>query len=298
MSQRPNKVLTKKTAIALAPEYVEFFRDVQKGEGRIVFPPRYAAVRSNLGLYVKLYEDERYIGNALALWIYGEEGFKELASELESASADEQQAFLDEILTLGDEVSEELDDFPDLPTTEEEWIEAEAAFKALPPEEQKTTAKRANFFWAFVFSSLFNTVSLMVHGAKLTTLVPRAMSGDDDAFLKAVQIDRMLLIHHPYFRDRKREAQDRDEAKFLRQLLTREIGPPLRSRIRYPGLYMLFGILQSFQWLDDMTHEEILDLVDAARLDRYQNRVEDVNYLTKRLAEYRNWQNLSALSMQ
>jgi hypothetical protein len=298
MSLRPNKVLTKKTAIALAPEYVEFFRDVQKGDGRIVFPRRYAALHSNLGLYVKLYEDERYIAKALALWIYGEEGFKELASELEAASADEQQAFLDEMMTLGNDASEELDDFPDLPTTEDEWMAAEAAFKALPPEEQKIAARHGSFFWVFFFSSLFNTLSLMVHGARLTTLVPLAMSGDDEAFLKAVQIDRMLPIHHPYFRDRKREAQDRGETKFLRQLLTREIGPPLRSRIRYPGLYMLFGILQAFQWLDDMTHEEILDLVDAARLDRYQNRVEDVNYLTKRLGEYRNWQNLNALSMQ
>lgn len=86
--------------------------------------------------------------------------------------------------------------------------------------------------------------------------------------------------------------------EFLRRLLSREMSPPLQSRIQYPGLYMLFGILEAFQWLDDMKHEEILDIVDAAGLDRYQNRVEDINYLTKRLSEYRRWQKLGALSMQ
>ena len=53
---------------------------------------------------------------------------------------------------------------------------------------------------------------------------------------------------------------------------------------------MLFGILESFQWLNDLKHEEILDICDEAGLDRYQNRIEDVNYITKRLAEYRRWQ--------
>ena len=88
---------------------------------------------------------------------------------------------------------------------------------------------------------------------------------------------------------------DTEQAEFAAAITdcenaTVEICPPLRSKIRYPGLYMLFGILDAYQWLDNMTHEEILTIVDTAGLDRYQNRVEDVNYLTKRLLEYRRWQ--------
>ena len=136
----------------------------------------------------------------------------------------------------------------------------------------------------------------MVHGTKMTALVPLAMAGDDDAFLKAVQIDRMLLLHHPYFRDRKARAQNEGEMEFLSKLAYRESNPPLRSKIRYPGLYMLFGILESIRWLDDLEHAEILDACDGAGLDRYQNRIEDVNYLTKRLSEYRIWKKVN-LSM-
>ena len=137
----------------------------------------------------------------------------------------------------------------------------------------------------------------MVHGTKMTSLVPRAISGDDDAFLKAVQIDRMLLLHHPYFRDRKARAQNDGETEFLSKLSYRESNPPLRGKIRYPGLYMVFGNLESIGWLDDLRHDEILDLCEGAGLDLYQNRIEEVNFVTKRLGEYRIWRkvNLSML---
>jgi len=137
----------------------------------------------------------------------------------------------------------------------------------------------------------------MVHGSKMTSLVPKAIAGDEDSFFKAVQIDRMLLIHHPYFRERKALAQDNAEAGFLSRLSYRESSSPLKGKIQYPGLYMLFGILDAYQWLDDLKHDEILDICDAAGLDRYQNRIEDVNYITKRLIEYHRWQKTGGLSM-
>jgi len=45
------------------------------------------------------------------------------------------------------------------------------------------------------------------------------------------------------------------------------------------------------------THDQILDMCDEAGLDRYQNRIEDANYLTQRLREYRQWQKTGSLSM-
>ena len=137
----------------------------------------------------------------------------------------------------------------------------------------------------------------MTHGAKLTALVPQAMAGNEDAFLKAIQIDRYLLTHHPFFVQRKQEAQDRGEQEFLRKLAYRESNSNLAGKIRYPALFMLFGILESIQWLDDLSHVEILDICDEIGLDRYQNRIEDTNYLTKRLVNYRNWQKSGGVSM-
>jgi hypothetical protein len=61
---------------------------------------------------------------------------------------------------------------------------------------------------------------------------------------------------------------------------------------------MMFAVLDGLRCLDGVfTHEELLDLCDKARLDRFQNRIEDVNYLTKRLVAFRRAQKLRGLSM-
>jgi hypothetical protein len=138
----------------------------------------------------------------------------------------------------------------------------------------------------------------MVHGAKLTELVPAAALGDEAALLKAIQRDRRLLIHHPYFRECKRRAQDEADTRLLERIAYRESNPPLRGKIRHPGLYMFFAILDGMRWLDRMKHSEILDACDQAGLDRFENRIEDVNFITKRLREYRRLQKSGGLSMQ
>ncbi|MER0216991.1 MAG: hypothetical protein DU481_12555 [Nitrosomonas sp.] len=57
-------------------------------------------------------------------------------------------------------------------------------------------------------------------------------------------------------------------------------------------MYSLFATLDLFEWLDDFTAPEILDMCDEAGLDRYQNRIEDENYLIKRRLEYRKKQKI------
>jgi hypothetical protein len=287
-----DKQLALKSAIHLTPQYVELFQYLKKKGGRFGFSSEFANIRNKLGSYVRMYDDERKINCAFLLFLMGEEGFKEFNADIELATPEEQQEWLNGIASLDDEAIEEL--FPnfEIPKTAKEWQDAKDLLAELPELERKEAEKRSTFLWCFVFSSFFNTLSLMVHGSKLTTLVPMAMAGNELAFLKAIQIDSMLLIHHPYFRDRKLKAQNGDEPKFLAQLLYRESNSPLRGKIQYPALYMLFGVLEACQWLDDLKHDEILDIVDAAALDRFQNKIEDVGYLTKRLLEYRRWQKL------
>ena len=54
----------------------------------------------------------------------------------------------------------------------------------------------------------------------------------------------------------------------------------------YPALCMLFGMLQTSRWLDNLKQDEILDICDAAKLDRYRNRIDDVMYLRKHPLDY------------
>jgi len=293
---RPKKDTTLRAAKQLAPQFTELLRDLQKDGGRICFSSEISSIQNYFGSYVLIYDNELKIGSALFLALFGVEGFKEFVAETESATPEEQQQLIEDFSDL--EGIDELVEAFEIPQSPAEWKSAREKLALLPEEERKEAEKRSAFFWSFYFSNFFNTLSLMVHGSKMTSLVPRAMEGDDDAFLKAVQIDRMLLLHHPFFRDRKFKAQNEGKKDFLAKLSYRESSPPLRGKIQYPGLYMLFGILEASQWLSDLKHEEILDICDQAGLDRYQNRIEDVNYLTKRLIEYRRWQKTGGVSMR
>lgn len=280
----------------LTPAYAEMLQALRLDGGRMKLPAELAAYLNKIGSYVLLYQDENRINVSMSLGIFGEEEFRKMSKELNASTPEEQQAFVDDV--AGDSDFEDLLEQFQLPQTKAEWEAARKAYAALPEAEQALLARRGVFFYGALFAGLFNTLSLMVHGAKLTTLVPRARLGDDDAFLKAVQIDRQLLIHHPYFRDRKQQAQDNEDQKAFREKLAyREINPPFRGRIRYPALYMLFGILDTLRWLDDLPHKEILELCDQAGLERYDNRIDDVTNLRKRLLEYRRWQKTGGLSM-
>lgn len=295
---RPTKEQAIKAAIQVAPQYSALLRDMQKDYSHQLFSSEIFKIQDKLGRYVLIYDDELKIGRALFLCLMGEEGYKEFAAETNASSPEEQQELIEQMAELDmDEIEDALAPF-EIPGSPKEWDDARAAAALLPESDRLQLEKRGAFFWSYFFSSFFNTLSLMVHGSKMTALVPRALLGDEEAFLKAVHIDRMLILHHPYFRQRKIEAQDNGETEFLSKLAYREMNSPLKGKIQFPALYMVFGILEAFQWLDDLRHAEILDICDKAGLDRYQNRIEDVGYLTKRLIEYRKWQKVVGMSMQ
>lgn len=191
---KPDRKLAEKAAVALTPEYVSLLRDFQKHGSQIVFPAELAGIHAQVGHYVRLYEDERRIGVALFLALMGEDGFATWSSEIDLASEEEKQKWLDEIATAENADLEAAFDGFRIPETPAEWAEGRAYLASLSDAEKAEAIKRANFFWSFWFSGFFNTVSLMVHGVKLTTLVPQAIAGDTEAFFNAVQIDRMLLI--------------------------------------------------------------------------------------------------------
>lgn len=292
---KPNKDLAIKAAIHLTPQYADLLCDLQSGNGRAFFSTEISNIRKNLGDYVLVYDDERKIGRALFLAIMGKDGFKEFTNEIETSTPSEQQMFVDEMVTPDNAFVEAFSLF-EIPQTPYEWEAARKAVDQLPEDEKEELKKRGVTFWCFLFSSFFNTLALMVHGASMTTLVSQAIAGDDEAFLKAIQIDRMLLTHYPYFRDRKFRAQDEGDLDFLNKISYRETNPPLRGRVQFPALYMLFGVLDSFRILSDLKHREILDICEDAGLDRYQNRIEDTSYLGKRLKDYREWQKFNGVS--
>ena len=179
------------------------------------------------------------------------------------------------------------------PKTESERENARNVFESLNETEQTAVITRTQYFLFFIYASFYNLLSVMIHGQKLTTLVPLAMQGDKEAFCKSVQIDRNLLTGHPYFKNTYARLLRGEDQDFLECLLYRMGNPTTRSRIRFPTLYMVFATLESFQCLDEHTASEILDICDTAQLDRFQNRIEDENNLIRRRRDYRNMQKLA-----
>lgn len=296
---RPEKALATELIVKWVPQYVEILREFQGKGGWLRMPEKLEAAIKNLNLnnYVLLYEDEQRIQNSMMLGIFGEEGFGKLTGELQAVEPHAQQTFLDDITAsaTSDEGCEWLDEmFPDSPEKEEALRKS---FNSLSEEEKQKAIRQAQFFWSAFIANFYNFLSVMIHGQKLTSLVPKAIAGNDVALCKAIQIDRRLVSFHPYFVDRQLKAQYEADAELLGKIGYRLTNPGARGKIRYPGLYMVFSMLEAMNWLNDFTHPEILDLCDAAGLDRYQNRIEDVGYVTKRLLEYRRMQKTGGLSM-
>lgn len=298
---RLEKSIAHLLAAKLAPECGEILSDFRANrDGWVKMPDEFERMRQNLGLgeiYVLTYEDERRIYNCFFKSVFPEntyEEFKKLDDELLPLSEEERFSFVQDALITP---IEEADWDSLIPKTEEEIAAVKREFDSLSEAEQAAEIYKARMLIIFGYSFFYNSLSLMVHGQKLTTLVPLAMQGDKVAFCKAVQIDRNLLTGHPYFKETYAKLQAGEDRQFLKDLLYRIGNPTARGKIRYPALYMVFTILESFHWLDDFTASEILDICDEANLDRFQNRIEDENYLNKRRIEYRAFQKLNSSSM-
>jgi len=294
---RPKKELVLSLIEQMAPQYLEMFRDVQKPGGWRTLAERFGEIRKRLKLdsYVTLYGNETWVYNALWMALLGVEGVKRTSEELNAASSEEQQGFLDELTADVTQDNGWLDEmFPD---SVEKQEEQRLAFEALPEDERAQVVQRGQHLFAFVMASFYDCISVMVHGEKLTSLVPKAIGGDRNAFLKAIHIDKSILHAHPEFKNQYEQALSNQDRDFLRNIGYRIEASPTRGKIRFPGVYMIFALLESLRWLNDFRHEEILDLCVDAGLDRWQNRIEDVTYLTKRLGEYRRMQKAGGLSM-
>lgn len=296
-----DRELTRKLIVNLTPMYAEMLRDLQSPGLWAKILRKYDDLFRGAGAaaYVSLFDDERKIHLTLWYALLGEDGFKGLNAEVAAMSPPEQQTWVNELIADAnqDEAWSWME--PMFPATPEKEEAARREYEALGENEKAEALKRSGYFWAFFFASFHNLLSVMLHGRKLTLLVAQAKARDETSFCMAVHIEPRLLQHHPYFRERHLQAQEGRETDFLKRLGNALTKPPLTGRIQYPGLYMLFAMLEFAGWLDGgFTREELLDICDEAGLDRYQDRIEDTVALTKCLGEYRRWQKANKLSMQ
>lgn len=301
MTARIEKSIAHRLASLLAPECGEVLSDFRaKRDGWVKMPNDIEQLRKNLGLadlYVLVYESEGRIFNCLSKFVFPDntaDELKKFDEEFLALSEEEKLALFDDgaISSFEDELDFSWDKF--FPKTEEAKEAARQQFEALTEEEKKPIIFQSSMFVIFFTAYFYNMLSLMVHGQKLTTLVPLAIQGNKEAFCKAVQIDRNILSGHPYFKETYSKLQSGEDKDFLDAVLYRIGNPTTRGKIKFPALYMVFAALEGFHWLNDSSASEILDICDKAKLDRFQNRIEDESYLNKRRIEYRRMQTINS----
>lgn len=279
------------------PEYEEMLVFIEKNGGWVSPPPKVTEWIDKLKIhdYPVLYRGDESIAKALLLSFMPADQIKELGIELEKLPEQERAQFTEELIkSLYDEADEALEGFPDTPEKEQA---AQKAFSELSTEEQAKTVKQAQLMIAAFLAMFYNSISIMVHGRKLTDLVHAAEGGDDDSFGLAVQVDKRILSALPYFKERHEKAISQGEIDFLDKLHYRLTSPLLRGRIRYRTLWLTFAVMEESGHLDgSLKHREILNICDEAGVGGYKNRIEEVGYLSKRLREYREFQNVSKRS--
>ncbi|MGA7750781.1 MAG: hypothetical protein WCA63_11620 [Gallionella sp.] len=276
------------------PDYEEMLVFIEKNGGWISPPPKFSELVDKLKIhdYPFLYRGEETIVKALLLSFMPVEEINKLGAELESIPENEKAQFTEELIkSISESADEVFDSYPDNPEKEQA---AQKVFSDLSPEEQNKAIKQAQLMLSVFLAMFYNSVSMMVHGRKLTDLVRSAEGGDDDAFCLAVQIDKRILLALPYFKERYDKAIVNGEVYFQDKLHYRVTSPLLRSKIRYKTLWLTFAVLDDSGLMDGyLKHREILDICDEVGVGGYENRIEDVVYLTKRIREYRKFQNIN-----
>lgn len=294
------------TACALvahvSPEYLEILSECKSPVTWAKLARKFGELAERLKIknYVLLYEDEKRIHSALINALLSKDEQESAVSRYPAASQAEQREMLYELARPGGAAEQFAEDlFPDTPEEEQEHL---AAFNSLSVVEQTEAVRRGQFLVGFFFAYLHQVLAVMVHGQKMTSLVRKAIAGVDtlsgqDAFLKAIHIDKTLILEHPRFREIHENALANGDQVFLEKIARRLGSPVTQGRIRLGGIFLVFALLESMDWLDDLSHKEILRITDEAGFDRWENRVEDETAVSKALSKYRRYQKTGGLSM-
>ena len=275
-----------------APDWEWLLRHLESKGGYLPVPKELTEFidRFKIGNYPLLYQSEASIGNAFVLALFSREELKELDQELNAMSPEERGQAVELLMSGLNKGIEEGEAYVRCRTPSE--LAAEHC--ALSRDEQNRVIKSIQWFGMSCLSMFYQVLSVMVHREKLTLLVSRARAGDDSAFVKAIQIDPRILGVDPYFQSRFANLNSEGNEEFRKKLSYRMRCAPYRGKVRHKSLWMGLAFLDMCGHLDSLTYPEMLNLFDEAGIGGYDNRIEDVKYLGKRVNEYRSFQQNSA----
>lgn len=289
MKPRLSKLQAESIIKLVLHHYLEIFHYLKSSRGgELVWPDHFITIKNNLKLdnYVDLYDDERKIRGSMKLSLFSTEGLEQLRLEQEAKSEDERQADLDnlisEVLRDGEAFIQEMKnvaaDYPSLTESEIQKSNSEST-----PED----VARIQYMLLSTLALLHNVFSIMVFGVRLTTLVNKATSGDDEAFLQAIKIDHTLISQHPHFRERFDRATKNQETNFLNRIHEKQLSPSLRGRIKHGALYTMFYFLDELKVLDEFSNSELHELYLSCNLTDLETPIYESSSFARQLKKFK-----------
>lgn len=253
---RPNLQAVAPLLVEKLRTYVELFNEMERNGGWLCYSEsvldyfRELGVRHWAELYSKDGQDRWRKGHQLQI----DELHKSVADEIgESPTPERANAFLNEIGSYFSSDECELAAIPGFEFMECDPHQVDASNFT---EEERYLQRDVLIAHHVGF---YNDLALASHGETIFSLVARAIEQkDDDALVKAIQIDRSLLS---YFQEQIWDRSMAGNSGFWDSFAYRANNPPLRGKNTHPLLWVLFKDLHSIRCLDrSITGKQILKL--------------------------------------
>lgn len=263
------KLLSKKLEI-----YLDLFERADRTGGWMRFPPSIIEYMQQLGVthwaelfskegmrrHQEVNKDRIQAANAAFNEVLGDTPSPEVANEFLNA-------FCEELTEAA------LDDTGEKQILGLEFMNSDPAsisVQSLALEERDKQRE----VWLTFFVHFYNDMALAIHGESIFALVNRATEqSDDDALVKAIQIDRSLI---PYFRAQLWQRSMSGDLDFWDSFAYRANNPPARGRNEHPLLWVLLKDLMTVRCLDrSLTAKRILDIYSAVVKDHPRFSIDD-----------------------
>ncbi|MCF6252980.1 MAG: hypothetical protein L3J75_17200 [Methylococcaceae bacterium] len=231
------------------PDYSYILKKANSHNGWVRFSPRLYELMTKYKCnnYPELYQDEARIQTVLfRAFLDSDEQIVELWNEFGVLSQEEQSQYLNEFAEGSNELGKLIDDnlmhLDDMDWSPAGQVKAQKEWDKFSEKEQRQILRFSQYSLSFSLASFHNYLAVMVHGKKLTQLVAEAMAGNQTSFCYAVHIDKSILDHIPFFKQRHQQAIQQGDEDFLGLVNYRIQSPQLKGRVRHPYTLYAFCI--------------------------------------------------------
>lgn len=251
--------------LAVVPTFVLLQKQIFDRAGDLPVHADINALISRLKIedYPILYRDERLIWANFLFGELGRDNFQAFCAEAETLSL---EARSDLLLSMVSDAEEEVAGVVDSLFIKDKrvLVRLRRDFRRLSPSQQKGAVESARRCAGALLAGFYQSMSLMTHGEKLTSLVAKAIDGDIEAAAKAIQVDKRIYLEIPEIKRMWFRIMSSPGTPEARRFLAAHGVAPFGGGLEYRAAYLIVALLDQLQLLDAISNVRLLELMDRA----------------------------------